>query len=273
MKFLVCVAGLPFSEQTAEFGVLVATLYNGSVTLLTVVTAVSDVPEAKEMLARLARQMPVAVDDQIVRVGGTAVSEIVSECQQGDYDMVILGTRLVHGFSLFKLSGVARSITQKVPIPTLVVKQAPPRLRRILICTSGQEREPTVMQTGLQLATLAQATVRLLYVADPMPHMYAGLETMEETVQELLESGTPIAEQLRQEVNMLEKASVEGQLIKRHGLVVDEILKEIEESSYDLVIIGVTEHEAFWQALVLGRVSPYVVENSSCSVLVVHHQP
>jgi nucleotide-binding universal stress UspA family protein len=177
---------------------------------------------------------------------------------------------MVDGFSLFKLSGVARSVTKKVPIPTLVVKQVPTELRRILICTSGQEREPTALQTGLQLASLAGAAVRLLYVADPMPHMYSGLETMEETFEELLDSGTLIAEHLRQAAAMLKNASVDGQLIKRHGLVVDEILKEIEEMAYDLVIIGATEHEAFWQALVLGRISPYVVENASCSVLVVH---
>lgn len=270
MKILVCVAGMPYSEQTTKFGVLIAHLYGASVTLLTVVAAESAVPEAKDMLLRLVRQVPVDVNDQIVLVGGTAVSTIVSECQKGDYDMVILGTRTVHGFSLFKLSGVARTVTKKVPIPILVVKHAPIKLQRILICTSGQEREPTAIQTGLHLASLAGATVRLLYVADPMPHMYSGLETMEETVEELLDSGTPIAEQLRREVEMFDNVSVDAQLIKRHGLVVDEILKEIEEIPYDLVIIGATDHEAFWQALVLGRVSPYVVENASCSVLVVH---
>jgi nucleotide-binding universal stress UspA family protein len=261
---------MPYSEQTAEFGVLIAHLYGASVTLLTVVTDDSAVPGAKEMLAHLAQQMPTDVAEQIVRQGGTAVSEIVSECQQGDYDMVILGTRMIHGFSLFKHSGVARLVTKKVPVPVLVVKQVPTELQRILICTSGQEREPTAIQTGLQLASLAQAAVRLLYVADPMPHMYAGLETMEETVDELLNSGTPIAKQLKQAVKMLDVAAMDAQLIMRHGLVVDEILKEIEEKSYDLAIIGATDHEAFWQAFVLGRVSPYVVENASCSVLVVH---
>ena len=271
MKILVCVAGMPYAEQTVEFGILIARLYGASVTLLTVVANDSDAPEAKEMLASLAQQMQADVAEQIVRLGRTAVSEIVFECQRGDYDMVVLGTRVIHGFSLFKRSGVARTITQKVPIPVLVVKQAPAGLHRILICTSGQEREPTVIQTGLELAALAQAAVRLLYVADPMPQMYSGLEEMEETIEELLASGTPIAKQLRRAVDMLGRASVEAQLIKRHGLVVDEILKEIEETPYDLVVIGASEHEVFWQALILGNVSPYVVENASCSVLVVHH--
>ena len=271
MKILVCVAGMPYAEQTVEFGILIAHFYGASVTLLTVVAVESDVPEAKDVLASLARQMQVDVYEQIVRQGVTAVSEIVSECQQGDYDMVLLGTRMIHGFSLFKRSGVARTVTKKVPIPVLVVKQVPTVLQRILICTSGQEREPTIIQTGLHLASLAQAAVRLLYVADPMPHMYSGLEEMEETVDELLDSGTTIAEQLKQTVELLDKASVDTRLIMRHGVVVDEILKEIEETAYDLVIIGATDHEAFWQALVLGRVSPYVVENASCSVMVVHH--
>jgi nucleotide-binding universal stress UspA family protein len=270
VNVLVCVAGMPYSEQTVEFGILIARLYGASVTLLTVVTDESVVPVAQEMLAGLAQQIRADVVGQIVRQGGTAVSEIVSECQEGDYDMVILGTRMVHGFSLFKLSGVARSVTKKVPIPVLVVKHLPTRLRRILICTSGQEKEPTTLQIGLQLATLAQAAVRLLYVADPMPHMYAGLESMEETVEELLASGTPIAEQLRGSVAMLDNAAVDARLIMRHGLVVDEILQEIDETAYDLVVIGAMDHEAFWQALVLGRVSPYVVENASCSVMVVH---
>lgn len=262
---------MPYAEQTVQFGYLVAHLYGASVTLLTVVAKKSERAGAEGMLAGLVARHEAAVENQVVRRGKTAVSEIVSECQQGNYDLVVLGTRLVPGLSLFKRSSVARTVTKKVPIPVLVVKQAPQSLRRFLICTSGLEEDPAVINFGLELASKAGAAVHLLYVADPLPQMYSGLETMEETVEELLESGTPIAENLQRAVKLLSEAAIETRLIKRHGLVVDEILKEIEETDYDLVVVGASEREAFWQSLILGNVSPYIVENASCSVLVVHH--
>ncbi|WP_420644788.1 universal stress protein [Candidatus Leptofilum sp.] len=271
MNILLCVAGMPYAEQTVQFGYLIARLFKASVTLFTVVADESALSEAQTVLTALSKQTDVQVVDKIVRLGGTAVSEIVSECQAGDYGMVVLGTRLISGLLPFKRSGVAATITKEVPIPVLVVKQSPEKLQRLLICMSGQDQEPVLVQKVLELALPARAAVRLLYVADPVPHMYSGLEQMDETADELLQSGTPIAEQLQQALTLLHDASVDAQLVVRHGLVADEILTEIEESAYDLVIIGASEHEAFWQALVMGRISPFVVENASCSVMVVHH--
>ena len=269
MKILVCVGGMPCSDLTVQFGELIADLYQATMTLLTVVDNDALKPEATQTLSRLARQADTEAEMKIVQ-RETAVQGIVDECQTGRYDLVVIGTRIIHGISLSKSSTIAQRVTKKVPIPVFVVKEEPVQLQRILICTSGQDQGLEVIQAGLKLASLTQAEVRLLYVADPLPQMYVGLETMEETVEELLASGTPIAAHLQQAREMAAAVAVPMRILKRHGIIIDQILLEIEESHYDLVVIGATQHENFWQALTLGNVSPYIVENASCSVMVIH---
>lgn len=268
MKILVCVEGNPFSEQTVRFGSLVANIFRAAITLMTVIAEGEDAAPGLQLLTVLAAHSVVRVDEMKVR-RGTAVHEIIDECQAHDYDMIVLGTRMINGLSLLPSSKVARQVSRKVPLPVLVVKNAADQLKRILICTAGQEQGLSVVRSGAELAALAGAEVCLLYVADPMPQMYSGLETMEETRDELLASGTPVADHLQQAKSFLNDRQVQTKILIRQGLVIEEILAEIDETGYDLVVIGATQHETFWQAMVLGNVSPRIIENASCSVLVV----
>jgi nucleotide-binding universal stress UspA family protein len=268
MKILVSVAGFPYAKQTFEVGCLLARLYKASITVLTVVEEKSEKQAVKEAI----KQLAIGYEDvvQAVKVKkGTAVSKIIRECVTGEYDMLVLGTRTVHGISLAKSSKVARQVSKRVSIPLLVVKQKVTMFRRLLVCTAATQKSHTIVETSVHLAQLAQAEIQLLYVADPIPQMYAGLDEMEETEQELLNSGTPVAHQLQRAITLMKKENISGKVRVRHGLVIDEILHEVEDNGYDLILVGAPRHHTVWQILALGNISPHIIENAPCSVMVV----
>ncbi len=268
MKILICVGGNIYADQTVQLGSLFAKLYHASITLMTVIGENESDAIGEHALAELAAKSMIDVDETRVR-HGTAVHEIIDECYTNEYDIIAVGTRVMHGLSLLPSNLIARRLSSKVPIPLLVVKDSVDQLKRILICTRGQEKGLTAINWGVQIAALSNATVHLMYVADPMPQMYVGLETMEETTNELLASGTPVAEHLLQAKSIFGKVGVPHKIVVRHGLVIEEILAEIDETGYDLAVIGATQHDNIWQTLTLGSVSPRIIENATCSVLVV----
>lgn len=268
MKILICVGGNLYADQTVRLGSLFAKLHKASITLMTVIGENEADAIGEQALAELAAKSMIDIDELRVR-HGTAVHEIIEECYTNEYDIIAVGTRVMHGLSLLPSSMVARHLSRKIPIPLLVVKNSVAQLKRILICTRGQEKGLTAINWGVQIAALSHAAVHLMYIADPIPQMYFGLETMEETAEELLASGTPVAEHLLEAKSILKKVRVPHKIVVRHGLVVEEILAEIDESGYDLAVIGATQHDNIWQTLTLGNVSPRIIENATCSVFVV----
>jgi nucleotide-binding universal stress UspA family protein len=273
VKTLICVAGIPYSKPTLEFGGLIAGLNTPEVTLLTVVNQERERAAAEAMLIEAKSLTDVPVHATKVRQG-SPVEEIIQESRDGDYDMLVIGSSVVKGFLGVLLQSITRKVTSQAENSVLVVKEDRPLLRRILICTGGQQVSRSVVKAGARLARAAGAEVKLLHVADPMPAMYAGLDTMEETLAELLQSNTPIARHLRWSAEVLASYEITAELALHRGIAVNEILREASESDCDLLVIGAQVENASWlNELLISTVTPQVVDHAPCSVLVVRSKP
>jgi nucleotide-binding universal stress UspA family protein len=99
--------------------------------------------------------------------------------------------------------------------------------------------------------------------------MYTGLDAIEETLPDLLQTDTPVAQHLRYSAEMLAQHQLAGNLKLRYGIAADEILREMVESDYGLVIVGSSGTAGRLRMLLLGNVTRQIVENAPCSVLVV----
>ena len=100
------------------------------------------------------------------------------------------------------------------------------------------------------------------------PAIYARLPRMRENADWLLNSKSELGMNLRREKETLEKMGVNAELKLRRGAVLDEILKEITEGNYELVVTGSALSRGL-QTYVLGDVSREVVNRASCPILVV----
>jgi nucleotide-binding universal stress UspA family protein len=271
VKILICVGGLPFAEPTLKFGNLVAALSVSEVTLLTVVDGHVKKKVASAMLAQAQALIDVPIDAIKVRKG-QSVDEIVEEACEKGYDMIVVGSRVMNRFTQLLLRSITQRVAKKAPISVLVVKEERPSLKHILICTGGQKLNQTVIEQGAKLAKAAGADVQLLYVTSPVPAMYSGLEDMDETLPELLQTNTPIAQHLRWAAHYLSQIGVSGKIKVRHGIVAEEIVREAQEGHYDLVVVGARTEMSLLNELLIEKVTPHIVEHAPSSVLVVREK-
>jgi nucleotide-binding universal stress UspA family protein len=99
--------------------------------------------------------------------------------------------------------------------------------------------------------------------------MYTGLDEIEETLPELLSTDTPFAQHLRQAAEILDRHKVQSHIKLRHGVVTEEIIREVSVIDYDLVISGTPEKTHPIKRVLLGNVVENVIKHTTCPFLVV----
>ncbi len=268
MKTLICVRDLPHAAATVHFGGLMAGVQRTPVALMTVMVGDDTEDEAEHRLAQAGELLGAPTVDMKIRKGEPA-AEILEEVEAEGYNLIVVGART--GMSVLRslfARPVARRVAKEARVCVLVVNQDRLRLGRILFCTAG-ELDEDVITVGARVAKAAEADVTLLHVANPVPSMYTGLEAMEETLEELLQTDTPVAGHLRRAARYLAGEGVKAELQLRHGVAQDEILREAEKGNYDLIVIGPGPMSGSLRNLVMDNVTAQVVDHAPCPVLVV----
>jgi nucleotide-binding universal stress UspA family protein len=126
-----------------------------------------------------------------------------------------------------------------------------------------------MVRLGGRLAQAAQADVTLLHIASPVPSMYTGLDGIEETLAELLQTDTPLARHLRWCAKKLASYGITADIKLRHGVVASEILREAQIGDYDMIVIGSRTLASRLGELVLDNVARQILKQTECPVLVV----
>jgi len=271
LKILICISRLPYAQATLRFGGLIAGLEPSQATILTVIEHESERPFAAATLKQAQTSLDLPYTETKIR-WGSPTNEIIRETNAGTYDIVVLGDHVLRGFFDRFLPTVAHQVADRTAATVLIVKEQAPALRRILVCTSGRKIDKPVVRMGVKLARDATAVVTLLFVADPVPVMYTGLSSMDETLPEVLRSNTPLARHLNWAAARLQTEGVTHKLLMRRGIIANEIALEAQAGDYDLVIIGARAGSNFWNDLLTGKVTPQIVDRAPCSVLVVRTQ-
>ena len=86
---------------------------------------------------------------------------------------------------------------------------------------------------------------------------------------DLAETNTLPGRSIRQALEVAAKAGLSAKAIARQGNVVEEILTEIKEGSYDLVCMGSTYSSSALRQMYMPNVTAEVAESAHCPVLTV----
>lgn len=269
MSILVCLRQMPYSERTAEFAGLIAGLEEQPLTLLTVIDdesqraqAVKGMEEAKGLLEGLALSSKIRV--------GNVVNEILEETGQQEYNTIIVGAHIAAGLLDALFGSVTDKVAHRAPASVFVVKgDRPPELRKILLAIGGVGMSRKVVEVGARLAKAANAKVRILYVTMPVPTMYTGLDEIEETLPELLQTDTPVARHLRWSARYMADLGVDAEVEIAQGIAADEIMREARQGGYDLIAIGEASATGALTRFFTDKVTPQVVERAGCCVFVI----
>jgi nucleotide-binding universal stress UspA family protein len=78
---------------------------------------------------------------------------------------------------------------------------------------------------------------------------------------------------LAAEKKALEKLGVAVKVRVRHGFVVDQLLDEMRETNYDLIVSGSSRARGPLRHYIMGDVTQRILDSAECSVLVARYRP
>jgi nucleotide-binding universal stress UspA family protein len=270
MKILFCSDGSPEAEKAVRFGAFIAESCHAEATILGICEAPGD---EEPLLQSLRRSQEVLkqhqVNAELVTKSGRPVPEIVKRSQEPPFDLVVIGAQRRPGRSPVLRSVKAYQILEAVVPPVLVVVGEPRPLRRILLCSGGGAQADKAVEFAVNVAHCGEAAVTLFHVLAAPPALLSNLLGREEDVEQLLRSDSALGRRLRAQQAAFERMGVACDVRVRHGLVVPELLAELESGAYDLVVAGSSPRRDRLRAYMMGNVTRELVNHADWPVLIV----
>lgn len=266
MKLLYLIANQEMVQSVAEFVVQVTKKMDASLVILAASDSAETLTTVEEQI-KSSTELFQGVEYEFKVAQGDPVDEMEAELKTDRYDMVLF---MVHRRRRVIPSGfrfLSQRIIKHATVPIMLVRNVSKKLERILVCTGGLKISEPVVDLSIKLAGQAALHATLLTVSTAVPSMYTGMDEIEETLEELLETETPVAQHLRLSAEQMTKSGVQAEVKIRHGDVVEAILEETLEGNYDLVVLGETEGSTL-RGLLLGNVTQQIINRSPSAVLI-----
>lgn len=244
MRILLTSDGSPHARPAVLFGAQIASRGKAEVTLLGIAMG----PRQQELVQRELEALRDAIHQegvesiQVKLRLGYVDEEILAETEENAYDIVVAGSRGPRHPRRFLLGSNAKRLARHIKVPILIVREPRPQIQRILVCTSGGKPGEVTAKIGGELAALLAAKVTVLHVMSQLPLTPdAKVEDLVSDSTELIQSGSREGKHLQRDLEILTQQGVKKErqhALVRHGLVLDEILREAQEGDYDLIVIG-----------------------------------
>jgi nucleotide-binding universal stress UspA family protein len=278
MKILVYTDGSDQAEEAASLLRSLGAATGAEVTILGVSEMSADNPAVEQSADRIEQDLEQEGSEvKTVLKSGEPTNELVDEAKRGSYDLVIVARTPKRRPARLALRSTTKQLAKNVPAHLLITRNVPDKLRRILICTGAEEpSEDTIKLAGL-LTAGSGAEVFLLHVMSQVAlRADSHAEDLEETAEQAMDHHTPEGDHLAHAVETLRQLGVESDItpLIRHGLVVDEVLTEIKEGDYDLLVLGSHRQPTMtrWMDVLLEDVAGELLRKAPISTLVIHQQ-
>ena len=267
MNILICSDGTPASDNAARLGGIVASATQAQVMLLGIAENPSDEQPLRQALDQEAHILRRAnAKPRVVLQSGEPIAQILSETSSSKYDIIVIGSRRRNA------PGRTYEIIKAVEPSVLVAIGTQERQSRILLCSGGKHFIDDAVRLTGTLAAALHAQVTLFHVMAEPPAIYAHLRQLEEDVTTLLASGSELGRNLVAEKKALEKLGVVVNVRVRHGFIIDQLLDEMREGNYDLIVTGSSRARGPLQHYIMGDVTQRILDSAQCSVLVVRYR-
>lgn len=202
---------------------------------------------------------------------GEAEQVIPEKSNSGDYLTVVgpLGRtsirRLFTGRSI-------RPLMERIQGPILYVPELRLPLKKILISAGGLGYEAAAEDLALQIAAVNRTDVTILYVNPPTDLDYPTTRRLRGHTQDLTETNTLPGRSLRHALEMAQEAGLDARVIGRQGIIVEEILGEIQEGDYDMVCMGSSYSAHTLRQYYAPNITAEVAESVRCPLLTARYQ-
>lgn len=270
MRWLITTDGTSHAQRAAHFAASILRPGQDEIVLLGV-TSRRERKVVQQALDDIENNFPELVTERILQEG-PMVKVIESVAFSKPFDLAVYASRGRRGLKKMILGSVAAKLALEMPCSVLVIRQIPKSLKKILIATTLSAAHHQPVREGIRLAALTGATVTLLHVMSQIPLAdpeYAG--QLELDADEAIAQHTREGQGFEQMEAYAQESGVEVDSLIRYGLVEDEIIDEVSEGEYDLLVLGA--HRATlnqtWENLLIEDVASTVLIDTRCPVLIV----
>jgi nucleotide-binding universal stress UspA family protein len=265
-RALVCIGPGEIDRDALSFVKKFSEAYHLTPVLFHVSQADSSVEDTEKHLAQI--QNTLAMESIELRIiEGKLIGAIQNELNRQAYVVVIVGT--TDRSPNLHPSRLSQKIANDIQVSILILRNPPPQIKRVLVCTGGHPNSIPAITWGITLARETKLELTILHVVSTTPAMYTGLPALEEDLSRILSRDSPLAHHLKEVATLAEDSDVKASIELRHGIVAEEILRSSEIKSHDLVILGAPAKQALFNRLVYGRIAPKLLASTLTSTLIV----
>ena len=275
MHFLIATGGAKHSQIAVELGGQLAKQLQSELTLLTVIKQDKQKAAGEQILSEAVSTIETAVSathliSTKIRVGQSA-EQIVAEAQSHPYDLIILGESSQHDLLSRLVGPTAKRVVEQATCPVLIAKGDPCPIHNILLCDSGLRHPAVLTRLREQMPALLHDTAVSVTVLHVMSQISAGPgvagQQLRADATELIAKQSPEGQLLIEDVDDLAEEGISVKPKIRHGLVVDEIVAEVEAGEHDLVVIGAHQNGG-WQRFLLDDLANQIILKSNKPILI-----
>lgn len=269
MRLLIATDGSRYAREAARFGALLADALDAEWSLVGVAESFRDRGEIHRHLDELARELRPDEPPIITMRQGNPTSEILSEIEESEADLLVVGARGRSSVSRWLLGDTAQQLASRAPIPLVIVRKGRPAIDKILVCTAGGEGGRRDAEYGGMIAAQTGAEMVILHVLSQVPvHPGAGRAAVGRDAAWHLEHQTTEGVHLDELVEIAQAQGAAATPKIREGLVVDEICAEARGGDYDLVTIGAHRSQGLMRFL-LDDITAEIISRLYRPVLIV----
>ena len=267
MKILIILDSESYNHPPVMMGKIISDAISGSVDILVVVPRGGH-HENGQAVAEQASQDLGETQSQILIKEGETTAVIKEALENEEYQLVIVKADRI--LRLRKTVEVDPILIKQSEISLLITQNTKPKIDRVLLCTACNEDDHRLIRQAASLAASLNATVTMLHVcAGAVPTMYTGLDQIDESVEELLQTDTSFAQYLRTGVEILRESQIESEVKIRRGIPIEEIVRETQIENYDLVVIGSSAVNRGLKEMLLGNLTNKIIDRVELPVLVI----
>ena len=232
MRALLYVDPSPRGEWALQLAFLLPDSLVSSWTLL---ATSEDAAADSHLLARAQARVSgrgIAMEEKTA--AGPAERAVAAEAESGAYGLVLVPPAGRNALQrLLKGSRVA-TVVRSVKADVLVARRPPARIDRVLAALSGGPFTRTVARTAIEVGRALGAETRFLHVVSEVVLPFGGHGARED-VPDAREAARDPERRVRA---ALRELGAEASLATLEGLVVDEVLVEVENGAYPLLVVG-----------------------------------
>lgn len=277
LELLIATNGFKGTWSAIEYGAWLAESLDKNITLLGVTevpnpAAIDDHHPLEDVFERavgLFREKGLAYSLEVRN--GEAEQVIPVKSNSGNYITVVSPFGRTQIRRMFAGRSI-RPLLERIEGPILYVPELRLPLKKILISAGGLVYEAAAENLTLQIAAANRADVTILHVIPSTDLDYPTTRSLRGHTQDLTETDTLQGRSLRYALEMAQEAGLNARVIGRQGIIVEEILSQVQEGDYDMVSMGSSYSAHTLRQYYAPNVTAEVAESVRCPVLTARYQ-